>query len=129
MRHHIAAHITGGKGISADQFPCGACGAVGLQCMPGLKKVKKLFIPDVVCSNGYYVQYRHASALKADNGSGCSNTPMECSACPLLFWKYSMPAHYAAAHAGTAVPADAFVGENEKKKMCSLARKIRMPEL
>ena len=40
-----------------------------------------------------------------------------------------MPVHYAAAHAGTAVPADAFVGEIEKKKMRSLASKIRMPEI
>ena len=56
MRHNIAAHIAGSKGISADQFPCGACGAIGLQCMPGLKKMQKKFVPDVVCSNGYYVQ-------------------------------------------------------------------------
>ena len=99
MREHIGGHIIRNE---INCFTCGFCGG-NTGCSIALKKTShRTFVPDSNCK--IFKKFSLASAKTSTSSSPCTNRPVVCSICKVVYWSYSLNKHYEQKHSGSTFP-------------------------
>ena len=111
LREHVGQHILR-KDI--DIYSCGFCGQTG--CSLTLKKSShKILVPDSNCLKFCKFSLKSAETSKIRNP--CTNRPLPCGICKIVYWSYAMEEHYKEMHTESACPK--FVSDIERTWMLS----------
>ena len=99
MREHVGGHILREE---IDCYRCGYCGG-NSSCSINLKKTShQTLIPESNCP--YKMKFSLASASKSTVTGPCTNRPVLCSICKVVYWSYSYKKHYEDKHSDYTCP-------------------------
>ena len=104
-----------------DCYRCGFCGG-NSSCSITLKKTThQTLVPD--SNYPYKMKFSLASADKSTVSGPCTNQPVSCSICKVVYWNYSIKRHYEEKHRDsvcTITITNAEIEYNEKEMSESL---------
>ena len=110
MREHIGGHIIRGE---VDCFSCGFCGG-STGCSISLRKTThKIRVPESNCS--MFQKFSLTSAQTSTANTPCTNRPVDCQICKVVYWSYAMQKHYEQKHVDS--PCPELIAEEEKAIM------------
>ena len=103
-------HITGNN---IDVFSCGFCGGSS-GCSVNFKKTTHhTFIPTSNCK--MYKKFSLKSAMTSTTNTPCTNRPVKCDCCSVVYWSYALEKHYKEKHPES--ECTEIVSEKEKDTM------------
>lgn len=117
MRLHIGIHMIL-KSIPINPTTCGFCGTMG--CSLSLEtNIPGKNAPNCPLSNcTFFTKFSLKSAEKSTKTSPCTNRPVKCEVCKLVYWSYNIQIHYERNHIGHNIPS--MISEDEIIKMKSI---------
>ena len=110
MRQHVGGHIIRND---IDVFSCGFCGGSS-GCSVNFKKTTHhTFIPTSNCK--MYKKFSLKSAMTSTTNTPCTNRPVKCDCCSVVYWSYALEKHYKEKHPES--ECTEIVSEKEKDTM------------
>ena len=96
-----------------DVFSCGFCGGSS-GCSVNFKKTTHhTFIPTSNCK--MYKKFSLKSAMTSTTNTPCTNRPVKCDCCSVVYWSYALEKHYKEKHPES--ECTEIVSEKEKDTM------------
>ena len=99
LREHVGGHIIRKE---VEDFSCGFCGlkaghSISLQSTSHKTKIPQSNCPD-------YRKFSLASARTSTQNTPCTNRPVECDICKVVYWSYYLKKRYEENHAASVCP-------------------------